>query len=72
MRTSPSLFTAGGTGYWAAESTPFDTFDNLDIYNSSDNRSGIQGNGNASGTVGVYAMIRFRNTASRCAFDAEL
>ena len=72
MRTGPSLFTVGGTGYWAGESTPFDTFDNLDIYNSSDNRSGIQGNGNASGTVGVFANIRFRNTAARCAFDSEL
>ena len=72
MRTAPSLFTVGGTGYWAGESTPFDTFDNLDIYNSSDNRSGIQGNGNVSGTVGVFANIRFRNAAARCAFNAEL
>ena len=72
MRTAPSLVTVGGTGYWAAESTPFDTFDALEIYNSSDNRSGINGTTNVSGTVGVYAMIRFRNTAARCAFNAEL
>ena len=72
MRTAPSLVTVGGSGYWAAESTPFDTFDALSIYNSSDNRSGINGTTNVSGTIGVYAMIRFRNTAARCAFNAEL
>jgi len=72
MRANPTMYTIGGTFYWAAEKYTYNKFDDITIYNSSLNRSGFNGSGGVSATGNDACLVRFRSSSARCAFVAEL
>ena len=72
MRTNPTMYEVGGSGYWAAEKDTYDIFDDITIYQPSLTRSGFNGSGNVSATGNDACLVRYRNTNARLAFFAEM